>query len=171
MSKKHELPNDWTYCTLTVSGFRGEPEDVYELERLRQELVDPDDNSPLSFFNHVGIPQCLIDNCYKVGKLVEEDNLKECGYSYLHEFTKKEWGTPFDADDVTVSESEEHECLIYSFRCLDGFPVNWLKEVSVDFPNLIFDLECENEMELFDSFTVSYIDGDEIDHKFHKKQP
>ncbi len=171
MANKNDLPNDWTYCSLVVSTFRGEPADTHEIERLKQELVDPDDNSPLSFFNHVEIPECLIENCYKIGKLIEDDNEKECGYRYLHEFTKKEWGTPFDADDVTFTESESDGTLIYNFRVLDGMPIQWLQEVSIEFPHLMFELECENELELFDSFQVTYIDGEEISHDFHKKQP
>ena len=170
-NNKNDLPNDWTYCTLTISTFRGDSEDFSELERLKQELIDPDDECPLSFFQHAPIPQCLIESCYKCGDAIEKDNEDECGYRYLHEFTKKEWGTPFDADSVILAEGFEDNTLEYTFRTLDGFPSAWLQDLSVDFPHLIFDLDCVNEIELIDSFSMTFLDGDEIDHRFHKKQP
>ena len=158
-----------TYCTLFVSSIKEGHEAESELNRLSQELIDPDDNCPLSFFNHVPVPQILIDNCYKSGDAIESENEKSTGYKFLHQFTKGEWGTPFDATDVNVS-SDQTNHLEYTFNTIDGIPMQWLEQLSVAFPTLMFEIECENEMELWDSFSATYIDGDEVDHYFHKKQ-
>jgi hypothetical protein len=160
--------NDWTYCTLSIYGHDSDQVIISEMERLVQELQDPDDNSPLSFFQHVPIPACLIETCYKIGSDIEYHNTEECGYPYLHYFTKKCWGTPFDADSVMITDNGEY--IQYEFRVLDGHPLPWLKEMSIEFPSLFFEIECENEMELWDSFTTTVMNGDEIDTYFHKKQ-
>lgn len=161
--------NDWTYCTLSVYGQNPhERETIYEIDRLASELIDPDDNSPLSFYQHSPIPQILVDNCYKIGADVEQSNVDECGYPYLHYFTKMAWGTPFDADDVVFTD--EGSFVTYTFRVIDGNPMPWLKELSTAFPTLFFEIECENELELWDSFTSTIYNGDEIDTYYHKKQ-
>ena len=81
-----------------------------------------------------------------------------------------EWGTPYDADDVTL-DFEDNEMLAYSFRTLSGEPSRLIQELSADYPELTFDLEVTNEMDLFEAFTATYEDGEQIDFQFHKKQP
>lgn len=139
-----------------------------QISQLLAELEDPDDMSPLSFFAHAPIPQVLIDNCYKIGDDVEKENYKATGYSFLHEYTKKEWGTSFDACDVTFTQASNGDPC-FEFRTLEGVCLPWLEKVSELFPNLYFDMDCTNELDLFDSYTVSYNNGVQIDFETHKK--
>ena len=162
--------NDWTYCTLYISPIDDdEAECLFQIQQLVQDLEDPDDKSALSFFNHAPIPQILIDNCYKIGESVELENENMTGYRFLHQYTKEQWGTCFDAVDVTFCE-ESNGNIHYEFKCLEGVPLGWLEKVSAAFPDIYFDMECMNELELFDSYTVSYHDGVQIDFETHKKQ-
>jgi hypothetical protein len=161
--------NDWTYCTLYLSPIDDEDAECHtQIAQLLGELEDPDDKSPLSFFAHTPIPQILIDNCYKIGEEVENENFKQTGYRFLHEFTKKEWGTSFDACDVTYSEATNGDSC-FEFRTLEGVCLPWLEKLSSEFPGVYFDMDCQNELDLFDSYTVSYSDGVQIDFEAHKK--
>lgn len=163
--------NDWSYCKLIVSCQKSKDKtQMFDLESLKQSLVDSDDSSPLSFFEIVPIPQELIDTCYKTGEGIEDDNERKTGYRYLHQFTKLEWGTPYDADDVKL-DFEDDEMIAYSFRTLNGEPSKLIQELSADYPELTFELEVTNEMDLFEAFTATYEDGEQIDFQFHKKQP
>lgn len=163
--------NDWSYCKLIVSCQKSNDKtQMSDLHELQKSLVDDDDNSPLSFFQIVPIPQELIDSCYKMGEETEDYNERMTGYRYLHQFTKLEWGTPYDADDV-VQDYADDEMIAYSFRTFNGEPSRLIQELSADYPELTFELEVTNEMDLFEAFTATYEDGEQIDFQFHKKQP
>jgi hypothetical protein len=162
--------NDWTYCTLwvTPATTSTKKSQLEEMKRLKEELVDTD-GSALSFNNHVPIPHELID-AYGKDNNDTQGLWEKTGYHYLHEFTYKEWGTPYDADDVRYSEDDSNNIITYEFRTINGCPVAWLMELSIEFPSLMFDLECTNEMDLFDSYTITVLDGEQIDIEYHKKQ-
>lgn len=162
--------NDWTYNVLWITTINCEMEDLHSLDQLIRELKDDDDKSALTFFNHVDIPMCLIDTCGNEKDGDEERNFSQCGYRYLHEFTTAEWGCPFDATDAELSYSDD-ETAYYEFKTQNNPPLAWLAQVSAMFPKLMFELEATNELDLWDSFTVTYLGGHQIDHKFDKKQP
>lgn len=163
--------NDWSYCKLIITCQKHKDmTQMSELDELKKTLVDDDDNSPISFFQIVPIPQELIDNCYKIGDDIEDINNRMTGYRYLHEFTKIEWGTPYDADDAKI-DYQDDEMLAYSFRTFNGEPSRLIQELSAEYPYLTFDLEVTNEMDLFEAFTATYEDGEQIEFHFHKKQP
>jgi len=163
-------PNDWCYCTLNVSVTNDDMESVYAIDDLIKTLVDPDDNSDLSFFNHVEIPKSLIDNCYLIDPKVEEKNLKETGYKHLHSFTLKEWGCTMDAKDASLVD-QDVDFANYEFQTRSNPPLAWMAVVSSHYPTLMFELDCNNEMDLWEEFSVTYLGGNEVVHHYKKKQP
>jgi hypothetical protein len=162
--------NDWTYNALWVTTVASDLEDLHSLDQLIREMQDDDDGSAISFFQHIPIPQCLIDTCGYESTIDEDNNEKSCGYRYLHDFTTTEWGCAFDAHDPKLAYCDD-ETAYYEFKTLHNPPLAWLAEVSSQFPKLMFELEATNELDLWDSFSVTYLGGQQIDHKFDKKQP
>ena len=163
--------NEWSYNTLWISTASADREALSELDRLVQELVDPDDYCELTFFNHSNIPDCLIDT-FGTGEFspeTETDNEKQCGYSFLHQFTKAEWGCAYDAVDVTA-HLDDDEMAFYSFRTLQTAPLGWLEKVSYQYPHLVFEIEATNEFDLWDSFSATYVGGTQVDYTHDKKQ-
>ena len=159
--------NDWSYCNLTISLLTKELSDLYSIEQLMRELKD--DEGDLSFFEHVPVPYCLISTCGFESPSDEANNENETGYRYLHDFTTSEWGCSFDAVSPKI-EYQDDECVHYSFKTLHNPPLAWLAVVSQLYPKMMFELEAVNELDLWDSFSVVYIGGDQVDHRFDKKQ-
>lgn len=159
---------DWTYNKLWISTATGNTEDISELSKLVEELIDEDDKCPLTFFNHIPIPDCLIHTNGEECPEVEASNENECGYAYLHEFTLKEWGSAFDADDVKGTWTDD-EVAFYEFRTLSNAPLAWLQSISELYPNLIFEIDCTNELDLWESFSAIYINGKQVSYT-HDKQ-
>lgn len=162
--------NDWTYCTLWVSTVSHDKEEMHDLDTLVEELRDLDDDSPLTFFNHVEIPECLISSYGEETPEVEASNERTCGYKYLHEFTTTEWGCALDAVDAKLCWTD-NEMVLYTFRTPKNAPLGWLTQVSIAHPHLLFELEANNELDLWEAFTVMYMNGNQIDYKHDRKQP
>jgi hypothetical protein len=162
--------NDWTYCNLWISTAGCDQEDLHALDTLIEELRDLDDDSPLTFFNHCEIPECLISTCGDETPEVEASNERSCGYRYLHQFTKQEWGCAFDAVEAKLGWTDD-EMAFFTFRTSSNPPLGWLEKVSTLYPRLMFELEAVNELDLWDGFTVMYVNGKQVDYRHDKKQP
>jgi hypothetical protein len=164
--------NDWTYCTLKVAPQDNESDALHELDLFESDVEDPDDGSPLSFYFHVQIPDILIDTIEDDSDDARAKRIAKTGYSSSFEFCKNRWGTLYDAVDVTldyVDRGTPNEVLRYEFRTLEGHPLPWLKEVSSQFPLLVFEITCQNELDLFDSFDAVYLNGQQVTYQTHKK--
>ena len=161
--------NDWSYNTLWISTSSSDLEHLSELDRLVQELQDPDDYAELTFFNHCNIPDCLIETYGDITPEVEADNERSCGYRFLHQFTKAEWGCVYDASDVVMGHDDD-EMAFYTFRTPSTAPLAWLAKVSSQYPHLLFELEATNELDLWDSFVTMYVGGSQVDYRHDKKQ-
>jgi len=159
--------NDWSYCNLTISLLQKDLDGLYSIEQLINELKD--EEGDVTFFNHVPIPMQLIESCGMESQIDEKKNEEDTGYRYLHEFTSTEWGCAFDAVDSKI-EYQDDECVHYSFKTQHNPPLAWLEALSEIYPNMMFELEATNELDLWDSFSVIYIGGDQVDHRFDKKQ-
>jgi len=164
---------DWTYCVLCVSSQDNEMDAIHELNTLEGDLEDPDDESPLSFYNSSPIPEKLVESFGDDTEEVKQKNKKTTGFTSLFDYTKKKWGTPYDATEVELEYIEDkngEETLKYSFKTLDGNPLGWLQQVSAQNPLCIFEITCENENELFDSFDAIYINGQQVAYQTHKNK-
>jgi hypothetical protein len=161
--------NDWTYNVLTISTLSGDSSEQSELKNLIYELEDWDDQSPLTFYSHCEIPKCLVDNYEMMGSSIEDKNIRECGYPYLHAFTQKEWGCVTDAHGVEIFDSGP-DYIVYEFRTRSTAPLSWVKQVSKCCPSLLFEIECINEMDLWPEFSSVYINGELVTHEFAQKQ-
>jgi len=98
-----------------------------------------------------------------------ERNLKVTGFSTLHSYTLKMWGCATDASDVNVSQTDANS-LAYEFKTRSSPPIAWLKEISTQYPELMFELESNNEFELWDEFDVVYINGSQVVMQYTKNQ-
>jgi hypothetical protein len=178
MTKPKEYSHEWTYCKLNVSPINNDEETLKEMESFEADCEDPDDDSELSFFGICPIPQILIDTVEKIDPEVCAKNKAQTGYNTLWDFTEAVWGTPYDACNVEMSYVtndegmvDECEALEYEFRTLNGAPLNWVKEASEVYRGLLFEIECINEMDLFDSYTATVFNGEVADISYHKNQP
>lgn len=160
---------DWAYNNLTISVISSEKADLLDLWELSQDLQDVDDLSPLTFYTHSPIPDLLIET---VGH-TDEDTIKECvaktGHPTLHQYTLKVWGCVTDASEVNFTQSGDDE-LKYEFKTRSTPPMGWLRELSEQYPELMFEMESTNEFELFEEFDVVYIDGKQVLLEYHKRQ-
>ena len=64
-----------------------------------------------------------------------------------YDWCVKNWGTKWDVDGKLVQEYED--CLEYSFRSAWYPPIAWLKQVSTDYPTLLFRLRYYEEDDAF----------------------
>lgn len=151
----------WCYNKLTISAVADTfVASVYDLS---QQLVDEDDKSPLSFYNHTPIPQMLCDSHYTLNEEKAKNNMNKTGYSSMLDFTCEEWGCPYDAQGVNAIWYTD-DTLHFEFMTIGTPPIAWLKSLSADFPELMFELEANNEMELWEAFESIYVEGKEVAH-------
>jgi hypothetical protein len=160
---------EWAYNTLTISTIHEDKKEALDLFYLQEDLVDLDDKSPLTFFTHSPIPQMLIETAGENDEFTLSQNIEMTGYGTLHEYTIKNWGCPTDAIDAQFSQINEGE-IRYEFRTRSCSPLKWMKELSSQYPDLMFEMESTNEFELWDEFDVVYIDGKEVVMEYKKKQ-
>ena len=151
----------WCYNKLTISAVADTF--VASIYDLSSQLVDEDDRSPLSFYNHSPIPQMLIDSHYTLTIQEGSDNYVKTGYHSMLEFTCEEWGCPYDAKDVNAIWYTD-DTLHFEFRTIGTPPIAWLKSLSADFPELMFEIEASNEMDLWEAFESVYLEGKEVAH-------
>jgi len=162
-------PVEWAYNNLTISTLTNEKKDALDLFYLQEELVDLDDKSKLTFFTHSPIPTMLIETAGENDEFTMSQNIEMTGYATLHEYTIKNWGCPTDAIDVEFSQVNEY-AINYEFRTRSCSPLKWMKEVSEQYPTLMFEIEGTNEFELWDEFNMVLIDGKEVVMEYKKKQ-
>ena len=163
--------NDWTNCVLIVASQDNEMDAVYELTTLEGDLEDPDDESVLSFYNASPIPERLLETYGDDSDDAKQRNKQATGFTGIFEYTKKKWGTPYDAVQPEleyINRNNDDEVLKYTFKTLDGNPLGWLQQLSSQFPLLVFEITCENENDLFDSFDAIYINGQQVAFQAHK---
>ena len=164
--------NDWTYCTLSIGTQDNESDAIHELDMFESDMEDPDDGSPLSFYSGIPVPDILVENFGDDSEEARSRNIASTGYCSLFEFNKNRWGSPYDAVDASfeyVDRNTPSEVLRYEFRTIDGHPLPWLKDMSTQFPLLVFEITCQNELDLFDSFDAIYINGEQVAFQTHKK--
>lgn len=165
------MNNDWTYTSLFVSPQDGSDDAIHELDSFESDMEDPDDNSPLSFYESLPIPEVLVESFGDDSEECKNKNYAKTGFKSLFEYTKKRWGSPYDPVDVSLEYMERHsdnETLKYEFRTQDGHCLPWLAEVSSQYPSLVFEITCQNELDLFDSFDAVYINGKQVSFNTHK---
>lgn len=165
----NKQPVEWAYNSLTISTIHEDKKEALDLFYLQEELIDLDDNSALTFFTHSPIPTMLIETAGENDEFTMSQNIEMTGYATLHEYTIKNWGCPTDAVDVKFNPKSEHE-INYEFRTRSCCPIKWMKELSAQYPELMFEMESTNEFELWDEFDVVYIDGKEVVLEYKKKQ-
>ena len=164
----HNQANDWCYCVLTVTTENHKSKQCqHELSLFIEDVVDLDDESKLTLNSVFEIPDCLIDTFDKCDEKTYSENRTLCGFSNLFEFTLKEWGVLYDVCDVTVDKQTD-DTITYSFRTRCVPPLQWVKNVSLVYGELVFDIEAINEMDLWESFTATYLNGKQILHQYHK---
>lgn len=166
---KSNKKGEWCYCTLTVA-CHASHDQIEELDAFVKAVKDYDDKSDLSFHRLIRVPQILIENYYHKSDKVKNRNFGLCGYETLEEFTNENWGCAYDPVDVIHSKLDDtaHQ---YEFMTRSVPPEIWISEVSAIYPNLEFNLEAINEMDLWEDFSCSYINGSQKYHKFKKNQP
>jgi hypothetical protein len=151
----------WCYNKLTISAVADTF--IASVFDLSNQLVDEDDKSPLSFYNHSPIPQMLADSHYTLTEQEVSDNYVKTGYHSMLEFTCEEWGCPYDARAVNAIWYTD-DTLHFEFVTVGTPPIAWLKSLSADFPELMFEIESNNEMDLWEAFEAIYLEGKEVAH-------
>ena len=162
--------NDWCYCVLSVTTENYKNKQCqHELQLFIDEVVDLDDNTPLTLNSVYEIPNCLIDSYENCDEKTYEANRKQCGFSNVFEYTLKEWGVLYDVVDIQIDKQTD-DSIVYSFRTRSVAPLQWIKNVSLIYGELVFDIEAINEMDLWDSYTATYLNGKEIFYSTHKNK-
>jgi len=162
--------NDWAYCTLTVSAGNIKCKQTqHSLYSFIEEVKDLDDGSPLTLNSIYEIPNCLIDTFTSCDEETYKDNYTLCGFRNMFEFTYKEWGVPYDVVSPQIDE-ESVDKVVFSFKTRCNAPLQWIQNVSLVYGELVFDIEAINEMDLWDSYESTYVNGKQIFHYYHKNQ-
>lgn len=157
------MPN-WVSNTLRITGSSEEIKNFKE--RASQPYTTLWDNKPeeerrdLSFRNFIAPPQDALasgeyyaTNGWKDGK--QSGNTKNNWY----EFNNREWGTKWDASDVTITEDSTY-ALTYYFQTAWGVPEPVFQVMASEHPSLVFSITCVEEQ----GWGVEYesVDGDLI---------
>lgn len=167
MSNKNSI--EWAYNELSISIIKDDKEALESLFDLSIDLEDNEDNSPLTFSNHLPVPTILVDNHNKLDNMSIDENMKYCGFENIYAYTLATWGCIYDATDVTSLQVDDKN-LYYEFKTRAKPPVAWLKEMSAMYPEMMFELHTNNEFELWEEFEVVYINGQEVVFEYKKKQ-
>ena len=167
MSKKSAI--EWAYNELTISTINDDKKSLENLFELSIDLEDQDDHSSLTFCNHSPVPTILVDNHDKLDNLSIDENMKYCGFENIYAYTLAKWGCIYDATDVSSVQVDENN-LYYEFKTRAKPPIAWIKEMSLLYPEMMFELHTNNEFELWEEFEVVYIDGKEVVFEYIKNQ-
>lgn len=168
MSNKINI--EWAYNTLSICTITDDKQDLISLLEIVQELQDPDDMSPLTFYTHAPIPDMLVDTLGQDDEYTIEQCVKVTGCRSLYEYTMKNWGCVSDASDVNVVMQDDTTAT-YEFKTRSKPPMAWLKEISEQYPDMMFELTSTNEFELWEEFEVVYVNGKEVVMQYSKRQP
>ena len=148
------MPN-WVSNVLTVKG-----KDTTELKRFQESAKrEGDEPAALSFHSLYPLPQELFDDMNNGGKEVtgldltnkefqtEEEKRavfkEKYGAKDWYDWHVSHWGTKWDTN--VVEFNEYNGSLEYQFDTAWNPPLEWLKEVSKDFPTLEFILSYTEE--------------------------
>jgi hypothetical protein len=146
------MPN---YCQNNLSVWG----DITELSDFKRNcLVKADAGSPYEFdFTFEGLyptPQELADNQSPVNKTDDETESdfkarlkryeEDYGYTNWYEWRIHNWGTKWDASETIIITNESDELYI-GFDTAWAPPINWLKKVSIQYPNLSFRMDYMEE--------------------------
>jgi len=160
---------EWCYNTLTVS-CGASSDNQFELDSFISTIIDNEDKSALSFNKLIRIPKILIENWGHTSDTVKNRNFELCGYESLKEFTLENWGCEYDPVNTIHTKLDDvvHQ---YEFQTRGLPPEVWIAEVSQLYPNLEFELEATNELDLWEDFCCSYKGGTQLYHQHKKNQP
>jgi hypothetical protein len=146
------MPN-WCSNNLNVWG------DENELSEFKKHSLTPaDHNSPEDFdFTFEGLyptPKELMENSSPISKQESETDADfksrvkrledEYGYNNWYEWRVYNWGTKWDASESVIMTNNNEEFYV-GFDTAWAPPTNWLKKVSIRFPNLNFSLTYMEE--------------------------
>lgn len=168
MSKKLNI--EWAYNTLSISTIQDSKQHLHELMELIEDLKDLDDMSPLTFYTHSPIPDMLVETLGQDDEYTINQNKKITGSTNMFQYTVKHWGCVSDATDVNFVQPDEFNAY-YEFKTRSTPPVAWMKEISIQYPDMMFELTSTNEFELFEEFETVYINGKEVVMHYSKRQP
>lgn len=131
---------DWIDCELTVLGNDLEAFEKNAKGNIQKYLGDEDHWECLSFHALYPVPKKLTDSYYS-----------ELSY----EWEARHWGCKRGAKYSKLTKNGDS--IIYTFL-VTSLPLGWLKKVSLDYPDLVFDFECENELN-FEKYRVVVENG------------
>lgn len=100
-------------------------------------------------------------NLYKAGEQYV-NNIINHGYATWYEWSINNWGTKWNACDPDVMMSNENHAE-FSFDTAWSYPDPVIRELSMRFPNVIFEISSEEESGEF-AFDVKMKNGEEYDY-------
>jgi hypothetical protein len=168
MSKKLNI--EWAYNTLSICTIGDEKQDLHTLMEIIEDLQDPDDMSPLTFYTHAPIPDMLVETLGQDDEYTLQQCVKVTGCKTMHEYTIKHWGCVTDASDVNFVQPDNSNAY-YEFKTRSKPPMAWLKEISEQYPDMMFELTSTNEFELWEEFEAVFVNGKEVVMHYSKRQP
>ena len=138
------MPN-WCYNHLEVSG-----DEIQLREFVEKSLVSPKENeihdrTEFSFNGTYPMPEDL--NITKGTQTQDEKeqamlNKARYGHTDWYDWRCEEWGTKWDACEAHIDHNDINYFAV-SFETAWSPPVNWIKNIMQDFPDLQFTLEYE----------------------------
>ena len=138
------MPN-WCWNHLEISG-----DEIQLREFVEKSLVSPEQNeihdrTEFSFNGTYPMPEDL--NITKGTQTQDEKeqamlNKAKYGYTDWYEWKCEEWGTKWDACEAHIDHNDI-DYFAVSFETAWSPPVNWIKNIMQDFPDLQFTLEYD----------------------------
>lgn len=121
---------DWIDCELTVLGDNLSNFENNAKGNIQRYLGDEACWELLSFHKLYPVPRKYTDTYYD-----------ESSYDW----EVRHWGCKHGAKHSKIAKRTD-DSLVYVFLA-SNVPINWLKKVSLDYPDLVFDLECEIDLD------------------------
>ena len=144
------MPN-WCWNNLTVSGDEKELQDFVE-KSTTQEGRDFSFNGTFPMNDDLDISAGTHNTDQEEQRVL---NKGLYGHSNWYDWRISEWGTKWDADEAQVSDHNENNYFHVSFQTAWAPPIDWLKNIAMDYPNLEFELEYDEEgMGFGGTFTI-----------------
>ena len=136
------MPN-WCYNHLNVSGDKKQLQEFVE-----KSLTKYDDGEDRFIFNGTHHMAKELDITKGTQTQDEKEqailNLANHGYTDWYEWRLAEWGTKWDASDAVIQHNEE-DLFSISFATAWCPPIEWVQNIMHKFPDLIFELEYDEE--------------------------
>jgi len=121
---------DWIDCELTVLGDSLNTFENNAKGNIQKYLGDEACWELLSFHKLYPVPRKFTGRYYN-----------EVSYDW----EIRHWGCKYGAKHSKITKRTD-DSLVYTFL-VSNVPINWLKRVSSDYPELVFDFEYENELD------------------------